>query len=159
MWKELIDGLRPGCEFLPPTDSQTIRRVEKRLSIKFPKDLRSLLREANGIWGPSGTGLIWSVERIEADNKEFRTMRSFRKLYMPFDHLLFFGDDGSGDQYAFRILAGVIRDDEIYRWEHEDDSRNWSASHMRDYLARSLGHSSWYGQVVRPADPGKEERE
>jgi SMI1-KNR4 cell-wall len=98
-----------------------------------------LLLEADGIWGPAGAfGLIWPVERIIKDNTTFRTEPGFRKLYMPFDHLLFFGDDGSGDQFAFRILAGAVNDLHVYRWVHENDAREWSASGLHDYVARSL---------------------
>lgn len=144
MWKEFIERIAPGCEFLPPTNAQAIHEAEESLSIKFPDDLRELLLEANGIWGPGGAfGLIWSVERIVKDNTTFRTYPDFRSLYMPFDHLLFFGDDGSGDQFAFRILAGTVNDLNVYRWVHENDSREWAASGMHDYVARSLRYRSF----------------
>jgi hypothetical protein len=83
MWKEIIRSLWAGCRFLAPTDSKTIRQAEEQLSILFPADLRELLLETNGIWGPYGTGLIWPIERIVADNTEYRTRRDFRELYMP----------------------------------------------------------------------------
>src|SRR6185295_4572693 len=62
MWKELIDRLGNGCEFLPSTNLDAIREAEVKLSITFPADLRDLLLEANGVWGPGGNGLIWTVD-------------------------------------------------------------------------------------------------
>src|SRR5713226_7983628 len=121
MWKELIDKIGEGCQFLAPIDHNTINQAEERLSIKLPDDLRDLLLETNGIWGPSGSGLIWAAEKTISENITFRTFSDFRELYMPFDHLLFFADDGSGDQFAFRILAGKIRYQDVYRWVHEND--------------------------------------
>jgi hypothetical protein len=147
MWKELIEDLKAGCRFVAPTDSGTIRQAEKRLLIKFPDDLCDLLLETNGIWEPSGAGLVWPIERIVADNIQFRSLPDFRELYMPFDHLLFFGDEGGGDQYAFRILAGAIRYNDVYEWIHENDTRQWFAGAMRDYLARSLGHDSFFSTL------------
>jgi hypothetical protein len=111
--------------------------------VAFPEDLRSLLEETNGVIGRYGVGLVWPVERIETDNLDFRSNTSFRELYMPFDHLLFFGDEGGGDQYAFRVLAGVIDPWNVYEWNHENDSRQWFAGGLRDYLARSFGHESF----------------
>jgi len=113
----------------------------------LPDYLRDLLLETNGIWGPSGSGLIWAAEKIISENITFRTFSDFRELYMPFDHLFFFADDGSGDQFAFRILAGKIRYQDVYRWVHENDSREWFAGDLRDYLARCLGHDSFFSTL------------
>jgi hypothetical protein len=152
MWKELIERLATDSpfgdirEFLAPTTLDAIREAEGKLSIIFPSDLRELLLESNGIWGPAG-GLIWTVERIVKDNTEFRAHPDFRTLYMPFDHLLFFGDDGSGDQFAFRILGGEVNDRGVFRWNHENDAREWAGGDMRDYLARALGHDSFFNTL------------
>ncbi|MDQ4123150.1 MAG: SMI1/KNR4 family protein [Acidobacteriota bacterium] len=53
---------------------------------------------------------------------------------MPFDSLLFFADAGNGDQFAFRILKGEIRRNDVFVWNHEDDSRTWVASNLKQYL-------------------------
>ena len=144
MWKELIQRMHRDCEFSPGAASQMIDEAEAKLAIQLPAELRELLLEANGIsnWGG---GLIWSVDRIAKRNLEFRAFADFRTLYMPFDHLLFFGDNGGGDQFAFRILAGKVEPQNVYRWCHENDAREWQAGDLRDYLARALGHESFYG--------------
>jgi len=64
------------------------------------------------------------VERIAADNVGFRSNADFRELYMPFDPLLFFADAGNGDQFAFPRTPPR---DEVFVWDHEDDSRRWVA--------------------------------
>jgi hypothetical protein len=53
---------------------------------------------------------------------------------MPFDHLLFFADAGDGDQFAFGILNGEIRNPDIFVWNHENDSRTWVAPSLDVYL-------------------------
>ena len=58
---------------------------------------------------------------------------------MPFDHLLFFGDDGCGDQFAFAIQAdGLIHKGSIFRWEHESDARSWFAARMEQFFENRL---------------------
>jgi hypothetical protein len=56
-------------------------------------------------------------------------------LYMPFDHLLFFGDYGGGDQFAFPIHAdGEIHKLDIFRWDHETDARSWYAGGLEQFF-------------------------
>jgi hypothetical protein len=143
IWRELVHRLTSDGQFQPPATTSQIAAASRALGGALPHDLSSLLLESNGIVGRYGLALVWPVERIEADNLAFRVNADFRELYMPFDHLLFFGEDGSGDQYAFRILAGSVQWDNVYQWVHENDSREWFAGDLRDYLARALGHDSF----------------
>jgi SMI1-KNR4 cell-wall len=53
---------------------------------------------------------------------------------MPFDHLLFFSDAGNGDLFGFSILNGSIQKDDIFVWNHEDDSRSWIASSLEAFI-------------------------
>lgn len=149
-WRELVERLAPGCEFSPPATPAQLAAAERSLGVSFPDDLRELLSETNGVVGPAGFGLVWPVERVASDNTAFRSNADFRELYMPFDPLLFFADQGGGDQFAFRILAGAIRAPDVYEWLHENDSRQWFAGDLRDYLARALGHSSFFNAMVPP---------
>jgi hypothetical protein len=134
MWRELIRNLAPDCEFCEPAAYMQIAEAEQVLALKFPDELSSLLRESNGIHGSYGLGLVWPIERIREDNLMFRSDEGFRELYMPFDPLLFFGDAGNGDQFAFAIHAGVIRRTDVFGWSHEDDSRTWQAPSLAKYL-------------------------
>lgn len=134
MWKELISNLTEHAEFAPPVSDERLATTESALDIKLPDDLKNLLRESNGVVGEYGLGLIWDIDRIETDNLQFRNNSDFKQLYMPFDHLLFFGDAGNGDQFAYPIHAGMIRRPDVFAWDHEDDTRKWVASSLQQYL-------------------------
>lgn len=134
MWRELIKRLTSDCQFVEPAAYMQIAGAEEALTVRFPDELRSLLQESNGVLGSYGLGLVWPVERIQADNLNFRSNDDFRQLYMPFDPLLFFGDAGNGDQFAYAIHAGIIRRPDVFAWNHEDDSRTWQAPSLAKYL-------------------------
>ena len=138
MWRELISKFSNNCEFNPPAAFFEILAVEEALGVTLPNELKGLLKETNGISDKYGSGLVWSCERIQRDNLEFRTIEDFKDLYMPFDSLLFFADAGNGDQFAFVVLNGEIRRNDIFVWNHEDDSRTWAASNLKQYLERWL---------------------
>jgi hypothetical protein len=79
------------------------------------------------------------VAEIVEHNRSFRTNPDFALLYMPFDSLLFFGATGNGDQCAYRLLGGnVLPTSGIYRWDHENDNREWIAGDLEDFLKRSV---------------------
>jgi len=134
MWKDFINKLTDTCQFKEPISEKELLEVEKTLNLRFPDDLRSLLFESNGVEGEYGTDLVWSLERIKEDNLNFRASSSFAELYMPFDSLLFFGDAGNGDQFAFPILNLSLCKDDIFVWNHEDDSRQWVAPSLKTFV-------------------------
>ena len=126
-WRDRMRSLTSKAGFADPASQISIAHAEAALSVEFPTELASLLKESNGVQGEYGLDLLWSVERIEADNLQFRTFPDFKELYMPFDALLFFGDAGNGDQFAYTILDGEVRRGDIFVWDHETDSRTWVA--------------------------------
>lgn len=63
--------------FRPPATEPKLRDCEARLGESLPAELRTLLSETNGIEGEYGLGLVWRVERIEADNVRFRSDLNF----------------------------------------------------------------------------------
>jgi SMI1-KNR4 cell-wall len=135
MWKELIQQLTDQCTFTTSAEVNQLDATESMLGVALPKDLRALLRESDGVEGEYGLGLIWPLKRIVEDNLSFRSRESFRGIYMPFNNLLFFADAGNGDQFAFPIHADrVIHRSDVFAWNHEDDSRNWVAPSLKDYL-------------------------
>jgi hypothetical protein len=134
MWRETIQKLTKDATFHPCVNADVIQRAEAALGVAFPEELVAVLSETNGVDGEYGLGLIWPIERIESDNAAFRKNTDFAELYMPFDHLLFFADAGNGDQFAFAIRNGVIRSADIFVWNHENDSRTWGASTLKQYL-------------------------
>ncbi|MCC9602254.1 SMI1/KNR4 family protein [Stieleria sp. JC731] len=141
MWKELIANLTDEAEFASPATPDSISSVETLLGVRLPEDLSALLAESNGVVGEYGVDRIWNTERIERENNELRTEGDYKSLYMPFDHLLFFADAGNGDLFGYAILDGEIRKDDIYAWDHEDDSRKWVAGSLRGYIQTWLDGS------------------
>lgn len=138
-WKMTVTAHDSGAEFAPPSDAVSIAEAEKVLNVEFPSDLRSFFLEAGGLVVDYGCEIIWKVSDVVSRNKEFRDTVSFRELYMPFDHLLFFGDDGGGDQFAIAIQAdGIVHKHDVYRWEHETDARSWFASGLSQFLEKRL---------------------
>ena len=131
MWIELIRGLVPVAELKPAASDAAIAECEHDLGHPLGDDLRSLLRETNGVLGQYELGLVWSVERITADNIMFRSSPDFAALYMPFEPLLFFADAGNGDQFA-QVMRNSRQD--VFVWEHETDSRRWVAPRITEYL-------------------------
>ncbi|MEU9112843.1 SMI1/KNR4 family protein [Streptomyces sp. NPDC048483] len=143
MWREIARQAFPDVEFSEPVNSAMMVAAEQRLGCPIPSKLVSLLRETDGIVGHYGVETIWPLDQIVDQNMHFWSDRTFADLYMPFDALLFIGDNGGGDQFAF--VRTPSRPD-IFVWEHEDDSRRWVARDLQDYLGRSLtdGGDDWY---------------
>jgi SMI1-KNR4 cell-wall len=134
MWRERIKTLSATAKFSSCAAITTISSAEDALGIRLPTELVEILSESDGVIGEYGLGLLWPVSRIQKDNLIFRNSVDFRTLYMPFDSLLFFGDAGNGDQFAFSILQGEIRRTDIFVWAHENDSRTWVAPSLRLYF-------------------------
>ncbi len=135
MWREHIEALTSDAVFAEPVAEAAIREAEQSLGRRLPQDLIGLLTETDGvIVGPWETPLIWPLARILSDNLAMRADAAFAEIYMPFDALLFFADAGNGDLFAFPRTA---RDD-VFVWNHEDDSRAWCASSLSSFLQRWL---------------------
>jgi hypothetical protein len=136
-WKQSVKKAASDAKFASPASESQIVAVEQALSIKLPQALRELLLESDGVRAHYGAGVVWSSSEIQKQNQMFRTNREFKGLYMPFDHLLFFGADGGGDQFAFAIHAdGQIHKNDIFRWKHESDERVWAANSLQVFFER-----------------------
>ncbi|MFF4348778.1 SMI1/KNR4 family protein [Streptomyces sp. NPDC001530] len=143
MWKDAAGEVAAEAEFRDPVGVDAPVDAERRLGCRLPAELTGLFRETDGIVGPYGIDVVWPLEQIVERNLLFRSDPSFAGLYMPFEPLLFFGDNGGGDQFA--LVRTPPRAD-IFVWDHEDDSRRWVARDLRDYLGRALtgGGDDWY---------------
>ncbi|MFF0294666.1 SMI1/KNR4 family protein [Kitasatospora sp. NPDC004614] len=140
MWRELILEMAPNAELGAPADEASLIAVEQVLGQHLPEDLATLLRECNGV-SRNGLDTIWSAEQIAKGNAEFRDTPGFAGLYMPFEPLMFFGDNAS-DQFAF---IRTPERDEVFVWDHETDSRYMATASLRQYLERALRESGdWY---------------
>ncbi|MCY0949451.1 SMI1/KNR4 family protein [Streptomyces sp. H27-S2] len=142
MWRELVEQYE-DVEVAEPAAEQDLLGLEHRIGTPLPTSLRALLTEFNGVVDEDGTDVVWNAEQIARTNEEFRTREDLRSLYMPFDALFFFGDNGGGDQFALPISP---RRPDVFVWNHENDSRTWVASNMEQYLRNALSRpgEDWY---------------
>jgi hypothetical protein len=135
-WRELIGSAFHDATFYIAASAREIAHAERELDIDFPAELRQLLLETNGVAANFGAPVVWPLEEIVAQNRHFRASKAFAQLYAPFTDLLFFGAEGNGDQFAYRITDGRISDASIHEWDHETDSRTQFASDLKDYITR-----------------------
>lgn len=148
-WRELIGNAFHDAKFYIPASAREIAHAERELAIEFPDELRQLLRETNGVSANSSAPLIWPVEEIIAQNRHFRSSRAFARLYAPFTDLLFFGAEGNGDQFAYRVVDGRVGDTSIYEWDHETDGRARIASDLKEFFGRMAA------SIEQPAPSGR----
>jgi hypothetical protein len=150
MWRELIreltrdeqpiGDLHPGPDFFPGATQDELATVEHALGVRLPESLAELLRESNGVMVTFGQHLIWSTEEIVHTNRRMRDDPRCRESWMPFDHLLFFGDAGvDGILFAFAIIGGRIDRDRVYAWYPIDDDRILKVLTLRAYIEGWLG--------------------
>ncbi|WP_245769150.1 SMI1/KNR4 family protein [Streptomyces indicus] len=133
----------PFLELRAPAAPSDLTAIEARLGTRLPDALRALLSESDGLEGEYGEGVVWPAARILEDNRMFRSHPDFPELYESFDPLLFFGDNGGGDQFAF--VRTPERDD-VFVWDHETDERNRVVGSLGEYVRRALssGGGDWY---------------
>ncbi|PUB03968.1 SMI1/KNR4 family protein [Paenisporosarcina sp. OV554] len=134
MWKNYIETISKEHHFKAPATNPEITLIKEKLNIELPKKLLDLFNETNGVFDNFDCPLIWSTEQIIKDNLFYRNFEDYKDIYMPFDNLLFFSDAGNGDLFGFAIINGSIQKDDIYVWNHEDDSRTWIASSLEDFI-------------------------
>jgi len=134
MWSDYISSISNEYSFKAPATNTEIIQIKDRLNVELPEKLLELFSETNGVFDSFGCPLIWSTSHIVKDNLFFRNFGDYKDIYMPFDHLLFFSDNGCGDLFGFKILNGSIQTEDIYVWNHEDDSRTWIAPSLEKFI-------------------------
>jgi hypothetical protein len=140
MWRELAE--ERGLSMAPPATPADIASAEAVVGCAFPAPLRELLQVTDGLRDEYGGEVVFGVQEIARHNHEMRTFADFPELYMPFDCLLFFGSEGNGDLYGFRVLSGGADDLFVFMWDHESDSRSAVAFGLAKYVSGDL----WNGQ-------------
>jgi hypothetical protein len=137
---EPIGGAEPGPEFFPGATPQELEAVERQVGVLLPASLKELLAESNGVLSIFGTHLIWTTGEIVRTNREMRVSPGYQERYMPFEPLLFFADAGvDGIRFAFGLIQGQIKREDIYSWNPIDDSRKWQAPSLKTYIDWWLG--------------------
>ncbi|MGG3641152.1 SMI1/KNR4 family protein [Bacillus gobiensis] len=133
-WKNYIRNFSEEYHFKDPATRAEVDQIKEELHVQLPNKLLEIFNETNGVFDEYGCPLIWSTAQIIEDNLFFRNFEEYKDIYMPFDHLLFFADAGNGDLFAYIILNGSVQTDDIYVWNHEDDSRTWISPSLEDFI-------------------------
>jgi hypothetical protein len=133
-WVEHIRKAAPNANYRQPASLADIAKAEGLLQVQLPVHLKALLLQTNGVLDEYESSILWTIDYIVSRNIELRSHPDFKTLYMPFDHLLFLGDAGNGDQFSYAILAGEIRNPDIFAWNHENDSRTWVAPNLERFI-------------------------
>ncbi|MFD0856132.1 SMI1/KNR4 family protein, partial [Actinomadura adrarensis] len=139
-----IGRLYDEAEFGAAASDAEIDGIERRLGQAVPDELRALLRESDGVQDEYGAGIVWPVREIIDQNAAFRDGGDFAELYMSFDQLMFIGDNGGGDQFAF--VRVPKRGPDVFVWDHESDERKWVAGSLKGYLETraAADGDDWY---------------
>src|SRR5258708_7361503 len=126
-WRKWLPTLDPDIELRQPAIESSIDAAEAALNLKFPDDLKNLLLATDGVVGSFKYWLVWPTAKIVEQNHHYRSFADFKSLYMPFDNLLFIGEVGNGDLFAYPIMASgsAQEKNDIFRWRHESDDRIW----------------------------------
>ncbi|WP_043932566.1 SMI1/KNR4 family protein [Bacillus sp. EB01] len=135
MWKEFVTSISKEYQLKEPATKFEIDQIIKELNVELPKELADLFSETNGVFDNWNCPLIWSTSQIVKDNLFFRNYEDYEDIYMPFDNLFFFSDAGNGDLFCYSITKkGTIEKNDIYVWNHEDDSRTWVAASLKHFI-------------------------
>ncbi|MED4455006.1 SMI1/KNR4 family protein [Metabacillus fastidiosus] len=134
MWKNYIHSISKEYNFRDPAVESEITQIKEELNVELPEKLLGLYDETNGVFDRFDDSLIWSTQQIVEENLFYRNDEEYKNIFMPFDHLLFFAPAGNGDLFGYAILNGHIQKDDIYVWDHEDDSRRWIASSLEEFI-------------------------
>jgi len=134
MWKDYLISISKECQFKAPATEADISLIKRELDIYLPKKLADLCKETNGVFGKYGISFIWSTEQMVKENLFFWAIHKQIDSMRSLDTFLFFSDAGNGDLFGYSIENGSIQNDDIYVWNHEDDSRRVIASSLEEFI-------------------------
>ena len=117
----------------PLNDPESIEKFEKIRGVKFPEDLRNILKQYNG-----GRPVLNLYDTAKEKNKEFKTLLSFNNAdieniykYENVDSInkamIPFASDSIGNLF-------VLKDGKIFFWDHEIDSVNFLSDTFTAFL-------------------------
>lgn len=134
MWKKYVSSISKDYQFKAPATKNELQVIQEELNVELPMALAELYSETNGVYGDYGVSYIWSTQQLVKENMFFRTLHEYRDSMMPLHNFLFFSDAGNGDLFGYSLLNGRVHDDNIYVWNHEDDSRIVIASSLEEFI-------------------------
>lgn len=133
MYLELVNEFRTTRKYgeeirpRPPADAADISGAEQQLGVRFPQELRDLLLEMDG-----DCDLLLSL----ADILQYNAF-PYSEQY-PVGSLLFFGADGAGNLFAYKVEGTQAKSGAIWFWDHEIavwGPREEELRHQADSLA------------------------
>ncbi len=139
MWRKFFESYGLPCFFGKPVSAEVITDMEQSLSVVLPPGLRELFREMNGVAirpayfdniGEEDAVLqvIWTLDQVLQENKEFRTIASL-------EHLLFFAREPNGDPIGYSIAEGKVINSQLIVMSHEDyEDRRVQCASLQEYL-------------------------
>jgi hypothetical protein len=135
-WLRGLDSLGDNVSLSEPVDPDVLGDAEERLGMVLPEDLRSLLHESDGINGAGRGEPVWPVERIAEENVLLRSAGSTPALPDGADDdLLFFGDAGQGQLFAYELDAGgEVSESDVFLWQPGLGEAVWIASDLQSLL-------------------------
>ena len=137
MWTAWLQGFDDSVaiRLADPVDELALARAEHQLGLTLPEDLRSLLAETDGIADASDVELVWAAERIAEENLGLRRDHETPAVPRGGGDLLFFGDTGTEDLFAYRITAdGSVSGPDVYLWNYQLATARWIASDLQALL-------------------------
>jgi hypothetical protein len=140
-----------GSRVAPAADEGVVREDEEALGLRFSRSLRGLYAQTNGLHDEWGYAYVLPVAELKELNLEFRSRYS--DVYMPFDALVIFGQQGFGD--LFFQPAVPEGDNHVFIWDHDDDSRQWYAESVQDALRRFAKSEAPLLHSRVTSDPGR----
>ena len=141
-WSEMLSALArehswPAFELHAPAPEGELAALEAELGVALPADLRALLRETNGVFDAHGCPFLDDVAGIADMNRYARGPDAAG--FMPLDSLLFFSSlHGNGDYVGYGLPRDGYDGPAVYRWDHEDDSRQWQAPDLATWIRWTL---------------------
>ena len=143
-WKQYISHLNSNDKieqysFNSPAPHFLLQELKIHFELnELPNELEQLYNQTDGVNeilnGEKIGELIWTADKVIRINNEYRNDQNFRKLYMSFDQLLFIADAENGALFGFVTLDGGFHRNDIFVWNHEDDSRNWVAPSLAKFI-------------------------
>jgi len=119
-----------------PVPPDAIAAAEAALGCALPDDLKQFYADTDGVVANYGANLIMPLRTALEENETLRNSQDFRDLYMPFNHMLVFGNAGNGDLFFIPIRGDGSLAPNVFIWDHESDSRSYFANSIKDFFIR-----------------------
>ncbi|MDD3626077.1 MAG: SMI1/KNR4 family protein [bacterium] len=114
-WKKELTDHFENIEFFPAVSESGIRAVEKKLKIKFNRELRSLFKATDGFLANLDANICWSICETEMNTdlcseNQYIIENNAAPENFDFSTVCFFGDDGADIFWGYQVVEGKMTD-------------------------------------------------